>query len=68
MKKLVFGLIFLLGISPICFAEDRFKLEGFNDITDNIISSQITKADITILGVEVYKNGCYYFKHCYKHM
>ena len=68
MKKLVFGLIFLLGISPICFAEDRFKLEGFNDITDNIISSQITKADITILGVEVYKNGCYYFKHCYKPM
>ena len=68
MKKLIFGLIFLFGISPICFAEDRFKLEGYNDITDNIKSYQITKADITILGVEFYKNGCYSFKHCYKPM
>ena len=68
MKKLIFGLIFLFGISPISFAEDRFKLDGFNDITDNINGYQITKADITILGVEFYKSGSYYFRHCYKPM
>lgn len=69
MKRLLLTVsFFLLTCSVNSFAEDRFKLEGYNDITDNIKSYQITKADITILGVEVYKNGCYSFKHCYKPM
>ncbi len=68
MKKYFVGLLFVAFFSTISFAEDRFYLEGYNDITDNIISSQITKADITILGIEFYNSGCYSFKHCYKPM
>ncbi len=68
MKKYLVGLLFVTFLSTISFAEDRFKLEGFNDITDNIKGYQITKADIIILGVEFYKTGSYYFRHCYKPM
>ena len=68
MKKYIVGLLLVIFISSISFAEDRFKLDGFNDITDNIKSYQIIKADITILGVEFYNSGCYSFKHCYKPM
>ena len=68
MKRLLLTFAFLLTCSLSTFAEERLKLEGYNDITDNIKGYQITKADIIILGVEYYKSGSYYFNHCYKPM
>ena len=68
MKRIVLGLLLVFACYIPTFAEERLKLEGFNDITENINGYQITKADIIILGVEFYKSGSHYFKHCYNPM
>ena len=70
MKKLIFGLIILLGISTISYAYETIKLaeiEGLKEISD-IKSYQITKADITVLGIYYDQTGCETFKYCYKPM
>ena len=71
MKKFIVSLIFLLSFSSISFAVETIKLstiEGLNDITKDVNSYQISKADITILGIYYDQPGCETFKHCYKPM
>ena len=44
------------------------EIEGLKDITSDLKSYQITKADITVLGIYYDQPGCETFKHCYKPM
>ena len=71
MKKFIAGLLLLFCFSPASYAYDAIKLEeieGLKDITPDIKSYQITKADITVLGIYYNQPGCETFKHCYKPM
>ena len=71
MRKFIVGLLFALAFTPISYAYEEIKLkeiEGLKDITSDIKSYQITKADITVLGVYYDQPGCETFKYCYKPM
>ncbi len=71
MKKFIAGLLLVFCFSSISYAYETIKLkeiEGLKDIASDIKSYQITKADITVLGIYYDQPGCETFKHCYKPM
>lgn len=66
MKRLLLSVILVIpGLLP-SFAMERLQLEGFKDITENVNSHKITKADFIILGLDFNQADCEYFRYCYK--
>ena len=68
MKRLLLCLFLVFYFCLPSFSEESIQLkeiDGLIDITNDVKSYDITKADIIILGVDFYRSGCYFFKRCY---